>query len=143
MFSASSVYSAQPAVPILADALLRESESTGTADSHVTEPSSDWSLKEDWLRGIQSSKEAIFRTGVVLGFSRLRMRSMESNDYITQVSLIPRNCSVLSETNIVKASSASFDKAIAEYHSVDPDQRLYRPPGQLRSPCPGNTTGRS
>lgn len=104
MSSAPSVYSAQPAVPILANTLLRESEPTGTADSHDTEPSSDWNLKEDWLRGIQSSKEAIFRNGVVLGFSRLRMRSMESNDYITQVSLTPRNCSVLSETNIVKAS---------------------------------------
>lgn len=91
MSSASNVYSAQPAVPVLADTLLGESESTGTGDPQDREPNSDWSLKEDWLRGIQSTKKAVFRNGVVLGFSRLRMRSMESNDYITQVSLTPRN----------------------------------------------------
>ncbi|KAJ6187778.1 hypothetical protein N7519_002686 [Penicillium mononematosum] len=62
------------------------SESTeNAAPSNETPAKNDWNLKNDWKQGIQSSNEAVFRCGVVLGFSRLRMRSNESNEYIAQI----------------------------------------------------------
>ncbi|KGO69380.1 hypothetical protein PITC_065160 [Penicillium italicum] len=86
MASTPNVYSAQPAFPVLADSLLRQSESTeNAAPSNETTEKNDWNLKNDWKHGIQSSKDAVFRCGVVLGFSRLRMKSNESNEYIGQV----------------------------------------------------------
>lgn len=87
MASAPNVYSAEPAFPVLAHSLLRRSESTQNAapPSDETTAKNDWNLKNDWKQGIQSSKEAAFRYGVVLGFSRLRMRSNESYEYIGQV----------------------------------------------------------
>ncbi|KAK4871329.1 hypothetical protein LT330_000566 [Penicillium expansum] len=56
-----------------------------TAPSNKTTAKTDWNLKNDWKHGIQSSEAAVFRCGVVLGLSRLRMRSNESNEYIGQV----------------------------------------------------------
>ncbi|KAJ6138491.1 hypothetical protein N7471_004977 [Penicillium samsonianum] len=87
MASAQNVYSAEPAFPVLADSLLRQSELTenAAAPSNERTAKNDWNLKTDWKKGIQSSKEAVFRCGVVLGFSRLRMRSNESNEYIGQI----------------------------------------------------------
>ncbi|KAI3177014.1 hypothetical protein DTO027I6_1915 [Penicillium roqueforti] len=81
------VYSAEPAFPVLADSLLRPPESTESEapPSNETTAKSDWNLKNDWKQGIQSSKEGVFRCGVVLGFSRLRMRSSESNEYIGEI----------------------------------------------------------
>ncbi|KAJ5960466.1 uncharacterized protein N7479_007616 [Penicillium vulpinum] len=82
-----NVYSAEPALPVLADSLLRPSGPTeNTAPrSNQTTAKNDWNLKNDWKQGIQSSQEAVFRCGVILGFSRLRMRSSESNEYIGQI----------------------------------------------------------
>jgi hypothetical protein len=85
MASAPNIYSAEPAFPVLADSLLRQTESTENAAPHSNDTKNDWNLKNDWKQGIQSSDEAVFRCGVVLGFSRLRMRSSESNEYIGQV----------------------------------------------------------
>ncbi|KAJ5507781.1 hypothetical protein N7527_009924 [Penicillium freii] len=87
MADAPNVYSAEPAFPVLADSLLRQSESTQNAapPSNETTAKNDWNLKNDWKQGIKSSKEAVFRCGVVLGFSRLRMRSNESYEYIGQI----------------------------------------------------------
>ncbi|CAG8887948.1 unnamed protein product [Penicillium egyptiacum] len=96
MASAPNAYSAEPAFPVLADSLLRQPESkenaaapsnetNAAAPSNGTTAKKDWNLKNDWKQGIQSSKEAVFRCGVVLGFSRLRMRSNESNEYIGQI----------------------------------------------------------
>lgn len=87
MANAPNIYSAEPAFPVLADSLLQRSESTENAapPSNETTAKNDWNLKNDWKQGIRSSKEAIFRCGVVVGFSRLRMRSNESYEYIGQV----------------------------------------------------------
>lgn len=87
MASAPNIYSAEPALPVLADSLLRRSESTENAapPTNQTTAKNDWNLKDYWKQGIQSSKEAVFRCGVVLGFSRMRMRSNESYEYIGQV----------------------------------------------------------
>lgn len=90
MSSASNIYSADPALPVLADGLLRQPKPTETdTTSHNPKPRYNWDLKDDWLRGVRSSKQAVFRSGVVLGFSRLQGRSNESNEYIAQVSLTP------------------------------------------------------
>ncbi|CAI7580281.1 unnamed protein product [Penicillium glandicola] len=86
MANAPNVYSAEPAFPVLADSLLRQSDSTeNPASSNEITAKNDWNLKNDWKRGIQCSNEAVFRCGVVLGFSRLRTRSNESNEYIGQI----------------------------------------------------------
>ncbi|CAG8008549.1 unnamed protein product [Penicillium salamii] len=86
MSSAPNVYFAEPALPVLADGLLQHSETTetGTAPYNV-HPKSDWDLKADWSKGIQSSGQGVFRNGVVLAFSRLQGRSDESNEYIAQI----------------------------------------------------------
>lgn len=91
MASSPNVYSANPAFPVLADSLLPKSKSRTEEStlSHATTQKSDWSLSKDWKKGIQQSQEAIFRCGVVLGFSRLRMRSSESNEYVSQVRIAP------------------------------------------------------
>ena len=88
MASTLDVYSAEPAFPVLADSLLRQPESTENAalPSNETTEKNDWNLKSDWKQGIQPPKEGgVFRCGVVLGFSRLRMRSNDSNEYIGEV----------------------------------------------------------
>lgn len=87
MATAPNVYSAEPAFPVLADSLLRRSESTEDAapPANGTTAKNDWNLKNDWKQGIQPPKETVFRCGVVLGFSRLRMKSNESYEYIGQV----------------------------------------------------------
>ncbi|OQE15562.1 hypothetical protein PENFLA_c031G05200 [Penicillium flavigenum] len=61
------------------------SGSTENAAPHSNDTKNGWNLKNDWKQGIQSSNEAVFRCGVVLGISRLRMRSNESNEYIGQI----------------------------------------------------------
>ena len=90
MSAASNIYLADPALPVLADALLRQTE---TADiypiSNNAPPKSNWNLQDDWTKGFQSSDQGIFRPGAVLAFSRLQGRSDESNEYIAQVRLIP------------------------------------------------------
>jgi hypothetical protein len=93
MASAQNIYSADPAFPVLADSLLRQSESKTeeSALPHDTTHNSDWGLNEDWKKGIQPAREAVFRCGVVLGFSRLRTRSRESDEYIGQVRLTARS----------------------------------------------------
>jgi hypothetical protein len=93
MACAQNVYSAEPAFPVLADSLLRQPDSRpeGSALSYDTTHPSNWSLKEDWTTGIQTTRESVFRCGTVLGFSRLRTRSRESDEYIGQVRMTPRN----------------------------------------------------
>jgi hypothetical protein len=85
MASAPNVYSAEPAFPVLADSLLRPTSTENAAPSNEKTAKNDWNLNNNWKEGIQSSKESVFRCGVVLGFSGLRMRSNESNEYIGQV----------------------------------------------------------
>ncbi|KAJ5290125.1 carboxypeptidase Y [Penicillium atrosanguineum] len=86
MTTARNVYSTEPAYPVLASSLLAQSE-LGTAHTthsvHETE-TTDWNLKEDWDIGIQNSP-SIFRCGAVIGFSRLRTRSKDNDEYIAQM----------------------------------------------------------
>ncbi|KAJ5341167.1 hypothetical protein N7541_010291 [Penicillium brevicompactum] len=86
MSSAVNIYSADPAFPVLADGLLGQSKPTeNDTTSHNPTSRNNWSLKDDWLSGLKSSNRAVFRSGAVLGFSRLQGRSNESNEYIAQI----------------------------------------------------------
>lgn len=88
MASAPSVYTAEPAYPILAHSLLTKPEAKITATRnpvHDAGQNDDWNLKDDWVTGIQASNSAIFRCGAVIGFSRLRSRSKDTDEYIGQV----------------------------------------------------------
>lgn len=84
MAAAPNVYSAEPAYPILASSLLTQSESGTTNTARFEKDPNAWSLKEDWELGIQTST-GIFRCGAVIGFSRLRNRSKNNDEYIAQV----------------------------------------------------------
>ncbi|KAJ5540000.1 hypothetical protein N7513_008332 [Penicillium frequentans] len=83
----STVYSAEPAHPVLAQFLLGEPGPTATYNEQPTQRSAtnDWNLKDDWVAGMQSSSDAIFRCGTVIGFSRLRTRSSDNDEYIGQI----------------------------------------------------------
>jgi hypothetical protein len=88
MSSTPNVYSAEPALPVLADSLLRQSSSSTndpTPQSNTLAANSDWNLKDDWKKGIQRDNKSVFRCGAVLGFSRLRGRSDETHEYIGEV----------------------------------------------------------
>ncbi|CAI7678711.1 unnamed protein product [Penicillium pancosmium] len=93
MALASNAYSAEPAFPILADSLLPQPHSP-TSPSGVLHPSADnndWGLKRHWDEGIQSSQSTIFKCGTIIGFSRLRSRDKNNDDYIAQACQIPRH----------------------------------------------------
>lgn len=88
MSSNPSVYAAEPAYPILAHTLL-QAPSTDLTDSEesnydVTSERS-WNLKDDWEKGIQNNIAGVFRCGTVIGFSRLRSRSKDTDEYVGQV----------------------------------------------------------
>lgn len=88
MASLPSVYAAEPAYPVLAHSLLTkpESRTTDTGDSmDEAVQNHDWNLKDDWETGIQANNSGVFRCGAVIGFSRLRSRSKDTDEYIGQV----------------------------------------------------------
>ncbi|KAJ5105828.1 hypothetical protein NUU61_003175 [Penicillium alfredii] len=84
MASVPNVYSAEPALPVLAHSLLTEKNGAAAETSQPSDEPTNWSLKADWERGIRSSNDSIFRCGAVVGFSRLRS-SKDSNEYIGQI----------------------------------------------------------
>lgn len=99
MSSARNVYSAEPALPILAHSLLSQAvpEPGNQSLQAGTEPTSPqvtgipldtWNLKHDIHRGIRSSGSTVFQCGRVIGFSRLRKKGEDDDSRrITQVSL--------------------------------------------------------
>lgn len=90
MATAPNVYTAEPASPVLAHSLLTPGSRTldpGHTNSD-TSNHTDWNLKEDWDTGIRSSDTGIFRCGTIIGFSRLRNRSKENDEYIGQVGVL-------------------------------------------------------
>ncbi|KAJ6115507.1 hypothetical protein N7523_005924 [Penicillium sp. IBT 18751x] len=86
MANARNAYSAEPAHPVLASSLLAQSRlgRTQTTRSIQDTETTDWNLKKDWDIGIQAST-SIFRCGAVIGFSRLRARNKDNDEYIAQV----------------------------------------------------------
>jgi hypothetical protein len=116
----SNVYSAEPAHPVLAQSLLSEPGPTATNEQPTRgSTTNDWNLIDDWTAGIQSSSDGIFRCGTIIGFSRLRTRSSDNDEYIGQVSNPPcvsRNYSASSNMN--SDSSLSADNTLAEESTI-------------------------
>ncbi|KAJ5918431.1 hypothetical protein N7466_010423 [Penicillium verhagenii] len=80
-----NIYSAEPAHPVLAHSLLSEPRPT-TIDQPIHGPTTnDWDLKDDWTTGLGVSKDGVFRSGTIIGFSRLRNRSSDSDEYVGQL----------------------------------------------------------
>lgn len=99
MQSAGNIYSAEPAVPILAHSLLTKPLEPGNQDLQaVSEPASSkeepaasdaWNLKYDIDRGIRTSGHTVFRCGKVVGFSRLREKGNDDDSQsVTRVKLL-------------------------------------------------------
>jgi hypothetical protein len=88
MASAPSIHAAEPACPVLAQSLLTKPECRATyteEPSYEAEQNQGSNLKDDWDTGIQPNNSRIFRCGAVIGFSRLRSRSRDTDEYIGQV----------------------------------------------------------
>ncbi|KAF7716863.1 Uncharacterized protein PECH_006954 [Penicillium ucsense] len=88
MTSSLGVYAAEPAYPILAHSLLQAPSDSLTNGRDVrldSEPGQNWNLKDDWEQGIQKSGNGIFRCGVVVGISRLKSRSKDTDEYVGQI----------------------------------------------------------
>ncbi|KAJ5577578.1 uncharacterized protein N7459_006542 [Penicillium hispanicum] len=85
MAAAPNIYTAEPAYPVLAHSLLAQREPRRPVyDTAIID---DWNLQHDWDAGIQSSQTTLFHCGSVIGFSRLRTRSNDSDEYVGQVSI--------------------------------------------------------
>ncbi|KAJ5103409.1 hypothetical protein N7532_003938 [Penicillium argentinense] len=87
MTTVPNVYSAEPAFPILAHSLLTQSGESRITDGpfHDHADGSDWNLANEWNIGIRSTKSAVLQYGTVIGFSRLRTRSKDNDEYIGQI----------------------------------------------------------
>ncbi|CAL5870307.1 uncharacterized protein PFLUO_LOCUS4542 [Penicillium psychrofluorescens] len=75
----ANVYSAEPALPILADTLLSPSPTP-----NPSRPNNTWSLQHDLENGIHPNS-SVFRPGAIIGFSRIRAKSPENDEYIGQI----------------------------------------------------------
>ncbi|KAL4810331.1 hypothetical protein BDV18DRAFT_156700 [Aspergillus unguis] len=86
-----STIKAQPAEPTLAHSLLLEPSSRpsgvttesvfASSDQNLDRESSNaWDLKVDIENGLHSTESDVFRSGTVIGFSRLRGKSPEDNE---------------------------------------------------------------
>ncbi|KAJ5601745.1 hypothetical protein N7510_011279 [Penicillium lagena] len=75
----SNFYSAEPALPVLADTLLSPSPTPKPPQSK-----NSWSLQHDLENGIHPNS-SILRPGVIIGFSRIRAKSPENDEYIGQI----------------------------------------------------------
>ncbi|KAJ5293842.1 hypothetical protein N7508_008663 [Penicillium antarcticum] len=125
MTSNTSVYAAEPALPVLADSLLHQSESSTkepAPQANIPAANNDWNLRDDWKRGIQKDNKSVFRCGTVLGFSRLRGRSDETHEYIGE---IPRYLLIAHLRNITQHKEPStFIIYPGNFDAFDP-QNLY------------------
>ena len=89
MPSAGNIYSAEPAVPILASSLLSKpleprnenlQAACEPASSQAETTVSDaWNLKGDIDSGIRSSGHTVFRCGKVVGLSRLKRKGNDDD----------------------------------------------------------------
>ncbi|RAL01745.1 uncharacterized protein BO80DRAFT_454747 [Aspergillus ibericus CBS 121593] len=83
---------AEPAVPILAHTLLSHgpsaAESPGLEQNQSHTVTRDWNLLDDVRNGLQDNPAGVFRSGTVIGFSRLRdiqKEDCEDDEYIGQL----------------------------------------------------------
>lgn len=88
MAGAPSIYSAEPAHPVLAHSLLARQERR--RPDHDTTNTHAWNLQNDWDAGIQAFGNSVFHCGSVIGFSRLRTKDNDSGEYVGQVRIKAR-----------------------------------------------------
>ncbi|KAJ5887869.1 hypothetical protein N7495_007910 [Penicillium taxi] len=81
----TSSHAKDSAYPVLAVNLVRCLESEPSAVISNNHNNDDSNLQEDWNLGIKYSTTGIFRQGCVIGFSRLRSREKNSDEYVGQV----------------------------------------------------------
>lgn len=73
---------------MLAHCLLSQRETTPRIHASKTtqkQKAKDWKLDDEWNAGIKRGSSGIFRCGSVVGFSRFRIKSSDSDEYIGQV----------------------------------------------------------
>lgn len=87
MATGPNVYTDEPAYAVLAHSLLAPESRTQVQEQPHSNTSNqnDWNLKDDWDAGIRTSSTAIFRCGIVIGFSRLRNRNMENDGQVSEL----------------------------------------------------------
>ncbi|KAJ5749122.1 uncharacterized protein N7511_010818 [Penicillium nucicola] len=114
-----SVYSAEPALPVLADSLLCQSESSiqnPAPQSNIPAADNEWNLKYDWKKGVHIDSKSVFRCGTVLGFSRLRGRSEETHEYIGEVRTIkPEKSNKIDRPQIPRYLLTSHLRSITQH----------------------------
>lgn len=73
---------AEPASPVLAHTMLPSGSSAGIkheqSQQHPVEQS--WNLSDDVQKGLHNGPGSVFRSGIVIGFSRLRDAHNETSD---------------------------------------------------------------
>ncbi|KAJ5239518.1 hypothetical protein N7468_004137, partial [Penicillium chermesinum] len=120
----SNVYTTEPAHPVLAFSQLQEPRTSNQQRAPSDPADSNWNLQDDWSTGIEDSKTKVFRYGTVTGFSRLRTRTNNNDEYIAQIPrfllikhlqrlapsaepstfiIYPENFSALAPTSLLKA----------------------------------------
>ncbi|PYI10426.1 hypothetical protein BO78DRAFT_426690 [Aspergillus sclerotiicarbonarius CBS 121057] len=86
---------AEPVMPILAHTLLSHGHSA--AEIPESEPSQphtatrNWNLSDDVGKGLRSSPDGVFRSGTVIGFSRLRDIQKEDSEDDEYIGQLPRH----------------------------------------------------
>ncbi|PWY64625.1 F-box domain protein [Aspergillus eucalypticola CBS 122712] len=84
---------AEPARPVLAHTLLPSGSSAKTKRQQDQQHSAEqsWNLSDDVQKGLQNSPDSVFRSGIVIGFSRLRDGHKETSDEDEYIGRLPRH----------------------------------------------------
>ncbi|KAF7588164.1 hypothetical protein BBP40_006101 [Aspergillus hancockii] len=85
MASTPSPYSSESAFPILAHSLL--TQPCQNCESTSVSRSPNWNLKDDVRKAYESPTDSVFRSGIVIGLSKLKDHNIENdgNDLLGQV----------------------------------------------------------
>nr|XP_003188611.1 hypothetical protein ANI_1_2724024 [Aspergillus niger CBS 513.88] len=84
---------AEPASPVLAHTMLPSGSSAGIkheqSQQHPVEQS--WNLSDDVQKGLHNGPGSVFKSGIVIGFSRLRDAHNETSDEDEYIGTLPRH----------------------------------------------------
>ncbi|GAT23524.1 F-box domain protein [Aspergillus luchuensis] len=84
---------AEPAPPILAHTMLQSGPSAENKQKQDQQQSAEqsWNISHDVQKGLQNSPDSVFRSGIVIGFSRLRDAHKETSDEDEYIGRLPRH----------------------------------------------------
>ncbi|RAK84633.1 F-box domain protein [Aspergillus costaricaensis CBS 115574] len=84
---------AEPAPPILAHTMLQSGPSAENKHKQDQQHSAEqsWNISHDVQKGLQNSPDSVFRSGIVIGFSRLRDAHKETSDEDEYIGRLPRH----------------------------------------------------